>query len=142
MAVRQLVIVFQRQQPFLILFLVLATMSGVGFWVQAADPEPSPVPMWLAQAWAYALFATGLMGLAGIAWQRWRMVSGKMLLRGTLMLQAGAVAVYVGLLGLYLRPAEWAVVLVIAAAWVWVNLWECRLLAREIGSIGEVTGER
>ena len=139
---RQLVIVFQRQQPFLILFLVLATMSGVGFWVQASDPDPSPLPMWLAQAWSYALFVTGLMGLAGIVWQRWRMVSGKMLLRGTLMLQAGLVVVYAGLVGLYLHTAEWAVVLVIAAAWVWVNLWESRLLAREIGSIWEVTGER
>lgn len=139
---RQLVIVFQRQQPFLILFLVLATMSGVGFWVQASEPHEAPVPAWLAQAWAYALFITGLMGLAGIAWQRWRMVSGKMLLRGTLKLQAGVVTAYTGLLGLYLRPAEWVVVLVVGAVWVWVNLWESRLLAREIGSIGEVTGER
>lgn len=139
---RQFVIVFQRQQPFLILFLVLATMSGVGFWVRASEPQGSPVPMWLEQAWSYALFITGLMGLAGIAWQRWRMVSGKILLRGTLMTQAGMVASYVGLLGLYLRAAEWAVVLVIGAVWVWVNLWESRLLAREIGSIEEATGER
>ena len=138
---RQLVIVIQRQQPFLILFLVLATMSGVGFWVQASDPHDSPVPMWLAQAWSYALFVTGLMGLWGIVWQRWQVMRGKALLRGVLMLQAGVVTVYAGLLGLYLRPAEWAVVLVVAVAWVWVNLWESRLLARELGTIEEAIGE-
>lgn len=136
---RQLVIVIQRQQPFLILFLVLATMSGVGFWVQARDPG-DPVPMWLEQVWAYCLFVTGLMGLAGIVWQRWHVLRGKMLLRGTLMLQAGVVATYGGLLGLYLRPAEWTVILVVVATWVWVNLWEARLLARDLGTIGEAIG--
>lgn len=134
---RQLVFVIQRQQPFLILFLVLATMSGVAFWVQASDTDPSPVPRWLAEAWSYGLFVTGVMGLGGIVWQRWRILRGKTLLRGTLMLQAGIVAAYTGLLGLYLRPVEWAVVLVVGAAWVWVNLWEARLLARELGTIEE-----
>lgn len=134
---KRLVFVIQRQQPYLILFLVLATMSGVAFWVQASDPHDSPVPAWLAQAWAYALFITGVMGLSSIVLQRWQVLRGKMLLRGTLMLQAGIVAAYTGLLGLFLRPVEWLVVLVVGAVWVWVNLWESRLLARDLGTIEE-----
>lgn len=135
---RQMVLVLSRQQPFLVLFLVLCTLSGIAFWVGDEAPD---LPGWLAQAWASALFVTGLAGLAGIAWQRWHLVRGKMLLRGILMVQAGAVLVYSGLIGLYLPTDVWAVVLVFGAVWVAVCLWESRLLAKELGAVGEAAGE-
>lgn len=134
-----MVLILKRQQPFLILFLVLSVLSGLAFLVSAGGSDP--VPHWLAAAWAAGLFVTGCLGLAGIAWQRWNVLRGIAVTRGVLMLQAGLVTAYGGLLGLYLRPMEWVIILAACGTWAFVNLWESRLMARDLGRV-EAADER
>lgn len=136
---RQMVLILKRQQPFLILFLVFAVLSGFGF---LANSGTGPVPHWIGAAWAGALFFTGSLGLAGILWQRWNVLRGIAVTRGALMMQAGLVVVYAGLLGLYLPLDEWAITLAAGATWTMANLWESRLMARDIGRVMEAAGER
>lgn len=135
-----MVLVLSRQRPHLILFLVLSVLTGVAYYTTTS--QPSPIPPWLAQAWAIVLGVTGCMGLAGIAWQRWHLERGMLLERGALMLQSGFVVAYVGLAGRYVPAGEWVLLLVIAAVWAFVNLWEARLLARDLSRLEDATDER
>lgn len=127
---REMVFVLSRQKPHLVFFLFLSALSGIGFWFASGDPDP--LPSWLAQAWAIALSVTGSLGLAGILWQRWNFIRGMYLARGSLMMQAGLAVVYSGLVGLYVELAEWIIVLIAAMAWAFTNLWEARLMAKDL----------
>lgn len=133
---RQTILILSRQQPFLLLFLVLCVLSGVAFWVSPADP--APLPRWVAQGWAAFLFFTGILCLLGILWQRWNVERGLLLERGALMIQAGAVIVYAGFTVYYEVPLRWVVV-VVAVVWSGVAIWEARLIKQDLGRLKEVT---
>lgn len=134
-----MVLILKRQQPFLLFFLVLTTLSGVG--VIAAAPQPSKLPHHVTYGWAWCLLVTGLLGLVGVAWQRWSVLRGMLFVRGALMMQAGAVVVYAGFLIGYRAP-QWFLSIIAAAVWVWACLAEARLLRKDIGLIEGATDER
>lgn len=133
---RQLIVVIQRQQPFLLFFLVLATLSGLGWFLGPTEQSPGQgaLPPYVTNGWALTLVVTGALGLAGIGWQRWHFIRGVMVLRGSLMMQAGAIVAYVGFLIGYQAP-QWQLSTLAAAVWVWADLAEARLLARDLGRV-------
>lgn len=131
-----MVLVLKRQQPFLLFFLVLTTLSGFG--VVANDPEPSALPNHVTIGWAWCLLITGSLGLIGVGWQRWRVMRGMLIVRGSLMMQAGAVIVYAGFLIGY-QVEQWLLSVIAAAVWVWACLAEARLLRKDLGLIEEAT---
>lgn len=138
---RQTIVVFSRQKPHLVLFLVLSFLSGVAFLT--GEPEATPgkgdLPHHVAAGWAWVLLVTGTMGLAGIVWQRWHVIRGMYLERGALLLQSSAVVLFAGFLVAY-RPRDWLASVIAAAVWSGVNVWEARLIKRDLSLIEEVAG--
>lgn len=135
---KQLVLVLKRQKPHLILFMVLSVLSGLAYFIGPAESEAmlKELPDWVPLAWAMVLLISGLLGLGGIIWQRWRVERGMLLERGALLIQAGAVSLYGGSL---LLANGWAAALVVGAtaAWAIANVWEARLIRQELLSIEE-----
>lgn len=131
-----MVLVLSRQKPHLILFLVLSLLSGIGYL--ASDPKENPgsgkLPAHVSSTWAWLLVVTGLIGLAGIVWQRWHVERGMLVERGALLLQSGAVVVYAGFLAGY-HPPQWALSVTAAAVWSGINIWEARLIKRDLGRL-------
>lgn len=135
---RQLVIILKRQQPFLLFFLVLTTLSGAAFLLSPGTGDSGQLPPYVTHGWAWCLLLTGALGLVGVAWQRWGAMRGILLVRGALMLQAGAVVVYAGFL-IGHQVEQWHLSTLAAAVWVWACLAEARLLRKDIGLIEEAT---
>lgn len=129
---RQLVLVLQRQQPFLLFFLVLTTLSGAGFLL--SPDATGELPPYVTHGWAWCLLVSGSLGMVGVAWQRWGIMRGILFVRGALMMQAGSVVAYAGFLIGY-RVPQWHLSTVAAAVWVWACLAEARLLRRDLGLI-------
>lgn len=137
-----MVIVLKRQQPFLLFFLALTTLSGLGFLLSPDTGDSRELPPYVTHGWAWCLLVTGALGLVGVAWQRWRVLRGILIVRGALMLQAGAVVAYAGFL-IGHRVPQWQLSTLAAAVWVWACLAEARLLRKDIGLIeGAAADER
>lgn len=137
---RQLVIVLQRQQPFLLFFLGLTTLSGLGFLLSPDTGDGEDLPPYVTHGWAWCLLATGLLGLAGVTWQRWSIMRGILILRGALMIQSGSVVVYAGFFIGHQVP-QWPLSTVAAGLWVWACLAEARLLRKDIGLIDKAASD-
>lgn len=128
-----MVLVLTRQKPHMIAFAVVAAMSGIGFLVR--DPGDTPgqgkLPHGVSSAWAWCLVVTGFLTLVGILWQRWHFERGMLFARGALLLQSGAIIVYLGFLVGYLR---WGATTAVIAGlfWAWMNMWEAVLIKRDL----------
>lgn len=138
---RQTIVVLSRQKPHLVLFLVLSILSGVAYLTGSPDATPGQgdLPPYVSAVWAWALLVTGSLGVAGILWQRWYVLRGMYLERSALLLQASGVTVYAGFLSAY-QPDDWLISAVAGGVWAVINVWEARLIKRDLGMIEGVTG--
>lgn len=140
MMVKRMVIVLQRQQPFLLFFLVLTTLSGLGFLLNPDVGDGEEIPLFVRYGWAWCMLATGSLGLAGVALQRWRMIRGILLVRGALMAQSGSVVAYMAFV-IGFQVEQWMLSTVAAGVWVWACLAEARLLRKDIRRIDQAASD-
>lgn len=138
---RQLILILKRQKPHLILFMVLSVLSGLAYYAGPAESSAmaKELPSWVPEAWAIVLLLSGLAGLFGIVWQRWRVERGMLMERGALLIQAGMVIMYGGVLVSVLGWGA-AISAGAAAAWAGANIWEAALIRRDLRSIEEARG--
>lgn len=134
---RRTILVLSRQKPHLVFVLGLSILSGVGFAVAPEKSVDPDVPLIAQQVWAWTISTTGLLGLLGILWQRWSVERGMLLERGALLVQSGVVVVYAGVIVAYLG---WGATVSVAVAlwWVVTNIWEARLIRRDLERMEEV----
>lgn len=134
---RQTILVLSRQKPHLVFVLGLSILSGLALVVTPEESVDPDLPLIVQQVWAGVISTTGLLGLGGIVWQRWNVVRGLLLERGSLLIQSAAVTIYAGVIVSYLG---WGSVIPVAVAlwWVVTNVWEALLIKRDLRRIEEV----
>lgn len=132
----------RREKPHLILFFILAILSGLSYAVgpSSSDALTSEVPQWLQTSWAVSLFLSGAVGLwwhlGGVLRKGIKQIRSMMAERGALQIQAATVLMYGGVLVAY---AGWRATLSagLALAWAGSNLWESYLIRRDVNRSSE-----
>lgn len=138
--VRQTILVLSRQKPHTVLLLFASFVSGllyVAGWGRSPSLDATD-PHWLGAAWAWASLLSGLLGLAGILWQRFNVVRGLMIERGALLIQASLLVAYAGAL-LTFNGSAASIPVITALAWAGANVWEARNMKRDLALIIEAS---
>lgn len=122
-----IVVVTGRRRYHEVFLLAGSVLTGLGLLI--GGPAPNSINRelegWMVPVWAAALLFSGLIGLAGVYWP-WQLDTGQELERWALVIQAGAMLLYVGaVLGYAPLAQAWFVALLVTG-------WSAAHIARAI----------
>lgn len=129
---RPIVLLAGRHRPHEQLLLAYSALVGGVYLADASEPAWSVVlHPWLFTVWAAALALSGLTGLAGCWWRGERGLGVEL---GGLLVNAGALLMYVASVFTY---AGWRALFTggLVAAWAGANLWRAGQVGKELRSI-------